>query len=158
MLVLGPGISLLPRLLMLGGDDVVAIDRSPVAVAFGRENKLHRSQVEWFFSTLDEGRELAPVRGAVAWEVGDARDANAALGPFEHVVATALLHGFGDEQRRRIVANAAAWLGAGGVFHVGLYGGSQVAAKLEADAASAGLALDDASEGRRLRLWCFGSG
>jgi hypothetical protein len=153
MLLVGPGISFLPRLFMLGGDDVVVLDRSPVAVAFARETKIHRSFVEWFLATLDEGRELAPTRGETRFCVGDVRDPDhggAVEGPFDHVVATALLHGFSAADRARIFTNVARWLSADGLFHVGLYGAAKLVERLPHEAQAHGL-------GERVRLWTFGS-
>lgn len=156
VLVLGNGIAQTPRLVALGGDDVVALDVSPVATDFARDNKIHKSQVAWFLESMLDGAALAAARGDMRWVVGDAREPTAVDGLFDVVLCQRMLHGFAEHDRAQIVANVDRWLSPSGELHVGLQSGSAVAEHVNALAVARGFTIDDRVPGRKhLRVWNF---
>jgi hypothetical protein len=98
ILVVGNGISLMPRALAHLGWTVVALDISPVATAYARAYAPRACQLQYFFQRHGGGARRASAvhrpGGRVDYVAGSLFDASLAPGPFDLIIAHRSLQGF----------------------------------------------------------------
>lgn len=102
ILYAGSGISREPRALAEVGLDVTALDLSPFATQFARDN--------------DDAQNSPPPEGVLEFVVGDLFDTETCPGPFDVIVERRTVQGYPKKDRDRALSALAARLSPNGLF------------------------------------------